>query len=470
MSSWSSTARRVARAAVAASGAARDALPDPSQTPTHPGLGRPSYHGRRQAESRLRRGSRAAAAAYFAGERAPLEDVPVDLEYETSVPRRVARAALRAMPRGEVVTYGELAALAGAPGAARAAGSFCARNRLGIFVPCHRVVAAGGLGSYGSLRRSPTSGACSRSRATPVLSDDLREELAAIAPDRECDRLAELSGLFHVAGRAHLRGRGSVDVHLDVSSSTVARRAFALLRAFGVTSEIRTYRRSAFDRATRYQLHVEGSDDALRDAAPGRRARPLAPAARPAAAPRRRPPLLRRRLPARRAARLGNAQRPARPAPRDPHCRGRRARASSPTRRGAPRRRAPRPGARARTRPPTRRERRRSPTSSSRPAPSISCSRSRSRRCSLRRAPTRTASRTPTTRTSCARAGPRTRSSRRSTASTSTRFPTICARSRSSACAIRPPRRRSSPAAASPALEGARLPATPPFAGAFAES
>jgi hypothetical protein len=95
-----------------------------------------------------------------------------------------------------------------------------------------------------------------------MLSDDLREELAAIAPANECDRLAELSGLFHVAGRAHLRGRGSVDVHLDVSSSTVARRAFALLRALGVTSEIRTYSRRAFGKATRYQLHVEGSDDA----------------------------------------------------------------------------------------------------------------------------------------------------------------------------------------------------------------
>ena len=56
----------------------------------------------------------------------------------------------------------------------------------------------------------------------PTLSDALRDELAAIAPASECDRLAELSGLFHVAGRAHLRGRGSVDVHLDVASSTVA--------------------------------------------------------------------------------------------------------------------------------------------------------------------------------------------------------------------------------------------------------
>ena len=88
--------------------------------------------------------------AYFAGEVVALADVPVDLEYETPFLERCARA-LREIPRGEVVTYGELAALAGAPGAARAAGSFCARNRLGLFVPCHRVVAAGGLGSYGSL-------------------------------------------------------------------------------------------------------------------------------------------------------------------------------------------------------------------------------------------------------------------------------------------------------------------------------
>ena len=92
-----------------------------------------------------------------------------------------------------------------------------------------------------------------------MLSDDLREELAAIAPDRDCDRLAELSGLLHVAGSVHLRGRGDVAVHLDLASSGVARRAFALLRAFGVESEIRTYRRPAFDHATRYQLHVAGS-------------------------------------------------------------------------------------------------------------------------------------------------------------------------------------------------------------------
>jgi DNA-binding protein WhiA len=95
-----------------------------------------------------------------------------------------------------------------------------------------------------------------------VLSEDLREELAAIAPERDCDRLAELSGLFHAAGSAHLRGRGNVDVHVDLVSSGVARRAFTLLRSLGVDSEIRTYRRPSFDHATRYQLHVQGSPHA----------------------------------------------------------------------------------------------------------------------------------------------------------------------------------------------------------------
>ncbi|MDX6387199.1 MAG: cell division protein WhiA [Gaiellaceae bacterium] len=95
------------------------------------------------------------------------------------------------------------------------------------------------------------------------LSEDLRHELAAITPRSSCDRLAELSGLFHSAGSEHLKGRGEVAVHLDVVDPAVARRAFSLLRAFGVASEIRTYRRRAFDGGTRYQLHVAGDDRAL---------------------------------------------------------------------------------------------------------------------------------------------------------------------------------------------------------------
>jgi DNA-binding protein WhiA len=98
------------------------------------------------------------------------------------------------------------------------------------------------------------------------LSEDVRNELAAIAPPRDCDRLAELSALFHFAGRLHLLGRGDVALHLDLASPAVARRAFALLRSFGVRSEIRTYRRRAFGQETRYQLHVECGLDLLREA------------------------------------------------------------------------------------------------------------------------------------------------------------------------------------------------------------
>jgi methylated-DNA-[protein]-cysteine S-methyltransferase len=58
--------------------------------------------------------------------------------------------ALRDVPRGEVVTYGELAALAGRPRAARAAGTFCARCDLAPFLPVHRVVSSTGIGSWGS--------------------------------------------------------------------------------------------------------------------------------------------------------------------------------------------------------------------------------------------------------------------------------------------------------------------------------
>ncbi len=95
------------------------------------------------------------------------------------------------------------------------------------------------------------------------LSEDARNELAAVVPHKTCDRLAELSALFHAAGRVHLLGRGRIAVHLDVASSAVARRAFSLLRGFDVEAEIRTYRTRAFDRRTRYQLHVAGDGRAL---------------------------------------------------------------------------------------------------------------------------------------------------------------------------------------------------------------
>lgn len=86
---------------------------------------------------------------HLGGHAVSYEDVQLDLAWATPLQQALA-AALRAVPWGEVVSYGELAALAGRPGAARAAGSFCADNRYALIVPCHRVVAAGGIGGYGT--------------------------------------------------------------------------------------------------------------------------------------------------------------------------------------------------------------------------------------------------------------------------------------------------------------------------------
>jgi len=87
-------------------------------------------------------------AAWFDGEADDFADVALVLP--TGFRGACARE-LRKVPRGEVVTYGELAALAGRPRAARAAGTFCARCDLAPFLPVHRVVSASGIGSWGGL-------------------------------------------------------------------------------------------------------------------------------------------------------------------------------------------------------------------------------------------------------------------------------------------------------------------------------
>lgn len=88
--------------------------------------------------------------AWFAGERHELA-LTVDLGSVPSPFRRTVLETLRReVPWGETVTYGELAQMAGAPGAARAVGTTMATNPVPLVVPCHRVVASGGrIGGYG---------------------------------------------------------------------------------------------------------------------------------------------------------------------------------------------------------------------------------------------------------------------------------------------------------------------------------
>ena len=74
-----------------------------------------------------------------------------DLEVDLSHLGRFHAAALGAcaqIPFGRVATYGRIAAAAGSPRAARAAGSAMKRNPAGIVIPCHRVVAVSGPGGF----------------------------------------------------------------------------------------------------------------------------------------------------------------------------------------------------------------------------------------------------------------------------------------------------------------------------------
>jgi len=90
--------------------------------------------------------------SYFAGERRDFE-LPCDprgTPFQQAVWRAIATVRY-----GELLTYAELAARAGAPGAARAAGAATGRNPLSIIVPCHRIVGARGAltGYAGGLAR-----------------------------------------------------------------------------------------------------------------------------------------------------------------------------------------------------------------------------------------------------------------------------------------------------------------------------
>ncbi len=91
-----------------------------------------------------------AFADYLDGRSHTLE-VPIDLTVSplSDFQRHVLATLRHEVPWGETVTYGELAELAGRPGAARAVGTAMSRNPVPFVVPCHRVVAANGIGGYG---------------------------------------------------------------------------------------------------------------------------------------------------------------------------------------------------------------------------------------------------------------------------------------------------------------------------------
>ena len=97
--------------------------------------------------------ARAQLDAYFAGE---LQEFDLPLAPKGTAFQHEVWSALRDIPYGMTTTYGALARELGRPvGAARAVGACNGRNPIGIVVPCHRVIGAGGniVGYAGGLDR-----------------------------------------------------------------------------------------------------------------------------------------------------------------------------------------------------------------------------------------------------------------------------------------------------------------------------
>jgi len=79
---------------------------------------------------------------YTFGEPVDFADIPLRVPDGTDFQQRILKITRR-IPFGKTMSYGELAAKAGYPRAARAVGSVMSSNRFPIVIPCHRVVAAG---------------------------------------------------------------------------------------------------------------------------------------------------------------------------------------------------------------------------------------------------------------------------------------------------------------------------------------
>jgi methylated-DNA-[protein]-cysteine S-methyltransferase len=92
--------------------------------------------------------------AHLAGKPQALGEVPLDLSDASPLHTKIYRA-LQSVPAGKTTTYGDLAKIAGSPGASRAVGRAMATTPFPLLVPCHRVVAAGGkeggFSAYGGL-------------------------------------------------------------------------------------------------------------------------------------------------------------------------------------------------------------------------------------------------------------------------------------------------------------------------------
>ncbi len=118
-----------------------------------PTAGRSNLRDRHALRAFLSAGGGLAMTGWLSVLEGKLRGRKLDLTSCTPFQRKVY-IALRRVPAGKVITYGELAKRAGYPGAARAVGNAMKKNRLPLVIPCHRVVpSTGGIGEYSQGKR-----------------------------------------------------------------------------------------------------------------------------------------------------------------------------------------------------------------------------------------------------------------------------------------------------------------------------
>ncbi|MBN2575198.1 MAG: methylated-DNA--[protein]-cysteine S-methyltransferase [Deltaproteobacteria bacterium] len=162
----------------------------------------------------------AALRAHLAGDVQNFAGVPLDTAGVPPFALRVLRAA-QSIPAGQTRTYGELAALAGSPRAARAVGQAMAKNPWPIVVPCHRVFASHGFGEYSAgggvqtkLRLLHREGY--RGRTSNVLFDERDAAARLRAADPRLAWLIDRAGPFTLQAAAPRAMRSLSDEEIIV--------------------------------------------------------------------------------------------------------------------------------------------------------------------------------------------------------------------------------------------------------------
>jgi methylated-DNA-[protein]-cysteine S-methyltransferase len=162
-----------------------------------------------------------AIAALLAGGDDDLSEAILDMDGVPAFHRRVYEAA-RAIPPGATLSYGEIAARIGSPGAARAVGQALGRNPFPIVVPCHRVLAAngkaGGFSANGGVATKLRMLALERAGAEPN-GGALAFDAAAVAHLREAD--PALARVIDAIGPFRLRRKETQSLFVALAEAIV---------------------------------------------------------------------------------------------------------------------------------------------------------------------------------------------------------------------------------------------------------